>query len=74
MKIRYIRHAIEQIRERGISKRDIEEAVMKGQERYVQVNGRIKCIYKKKNKTLIVIYKQDKENYKIITAFHPYEN
>jgi len=74
MKISYILHAKVRMKERGISRKQVEEAIVSGQYRYIQKNGRIKCIYKDKGKKLIVVYRQVKENYKVITLFYSYEN
>lgn len=74
MKIGYIPHALSQMKDRGISEKDVKETLIKGQERYIQLNGRIKCSYKKKSEILVIIYKQDKENYQIITAYYKYES
>ena len=74
MKISYISHAKDRMKERGISIKQVEEAIVKGQNRYIQKNGRVKCIYKDQGKRLIVIYRQSKENYKVITIFYSYEN
>ena len=69
MKIRYTAHAKERLRERGIKKSEIEEAVINGQKREVQSNGSILCKYTKGGKELILIYWQEKDKYKIITAY-----
>ena len=74
MKVSYIPHAKEQMVERGISSKQVEEAIIKAQKRYIQRNGKVRCVYKNKRKELIVIYRQNKENYKVITAFYPYED
>ena len=75
MKISYIRHALLRLKERGISRQEVEEAIIKGQERKIQPNGRIKCFYKSGEETIVVIYSQQKDVYKIITAYYlSYEN
>lgn len=72
MKLEYSRHAIERMRERGIKRVEVKDAVVNGQQRTVQRDGSIECKYLKGGKKLIVIYSQNKENYKIITTY--YEN
>ena len=69
MKISYISHAKARMEEREISEKQVEEAIVKGQNRYIQKNGRVKCIYRDRGKKLIVIYRQVKEKYKIITTY-----
>ena len=69
MFVRYIPHALEQMRKRHISKALVEEAVTHSKKRYVQRNGRIKCAYIKNDKTVVVIYKQDAKDYIVITAY-----
>ncbi|MBI2628209.1 MAG: DUF4258 domain-containing protein [Candidatus Niyogibacteria bacterium] len=69
MKIRYSKHAIERMKERGISGNDIKEILLKGQNREFQSDGSIKCVYINKDEKIIVIYYQEKENFKIITAY-----
>lgn len=71
MAIGYISHALEQMRKRRISKTLVEEAVAKGQKRYIQRNGRIKCAYSKNNITIVIIYKKDRTDYTVITAYYP---
>lgn len=71
MTIGYIPHALEQMRKRGIGKAVVEEAITKGHKRYVQQNGRIKCMYIKNSVTVVVIYKKDLANYIVITAYYP---
>ncbi len=74
MNISYIPHALSQIKARGISKAEVEEVIVKGQERQLQPNDRVKCLYRNKKGKIVVIYEQRRENYKIITAYHPYED
>ena len=69
MKISYISHAKDRMKERGISIKQIEEAIVRGQNRYIQKNGRVKCVYKYRGKKLIVIYRQVQERYKVITTY-----
>ncbi|MEK7147034.1 MAG: DUF4258 domain-containing protein [Patescibacteria group bacterium] len=69
MKIRYSKHAIERMKERGISRNGIKEILLKGQKRGFQSDGSIKCVYSKKAEKITVIYYQEKENFKIITAY-----
>ncbi|MDP1689133.1 MAG: DUF4258 domain-containing protein [bacterium] len=72
MKIRYSKHALDRLKQRVISKRLITEALINGQNREILEYEKIKCVYKFGTKKLIVIYKQDKEIYIIITSY--YEN
>ena len=55
---------------RGISEGDIKEAIVKGQRRWLQSRDTVKCIYTKNGKELVVIYKQNRENYKVITTYY----
>jgi hypothetical protein len=71
MTIKYIPHALEQMRKRQISKGLVEEAIINGQKRYTQKNHRVKCTYIKDGKTVVVIYRQDKVNCTVITAYFP---
>lgn len=66
MKVEYTKHALSRCRGRKIFPELVEEAIMKGQERKYQKQGTIKCVYRKDNKRLVVVYKQNKEKYKII--------
>lgn len=71
MKIRYSKHALDRLRQRGISKKETREAVLYGQKREWQSVGEtIRCTYKKKNKQLVVIYKQQKEIHTVITTYY----
>ena len=72
MKVRYSKHARERLRSRGISRREVEEALMGAQRRSLQGHGTIKCVYTKKDFKLVVVYQQQKENYLIVSAY--YEN
>lgn len=74
MKIEYSHHALYKMGRRGISENDIKEAIIKGQQRWLQVHSTIKCIYTKNGKELVVIYEQNRENYKVITTYYKDEN
>lgn len=74
MKVKYIWHAISRIQERGITRKDIQEAIVKSKDKKFQPNGRIKCIHKRNNKILVVVYERTINDYKIITAYYKYEN
>lgn len=70
MKIKFTQHATERMRRRRISKGDVKEAIVNGQHRQWQIHdGTIKCTLTKNNRKLIVIYKQVKDKYIIITAY-----
>lgn len=69
MKIQYTKHVVERMEERGISRKDINEVLLKGQKREFQFDGSIKCVYSKKGEKIVVIFYQEKENFKIITAY-----
>ncbi|MEK7564763.1 MAG: DUF4258 domain-containing protein [Patescibacteria group bacterium] len=71
IRISYSKHSLDRLRKRGISKNLVHEAIEKGQERKLQLNlGTVKCVYAKNGKKLVVIYLQDKDNFKIVTAYH----
>ena len=70
MEIGYTRHALRRCRRRKISSELVEEAIIRGQERKYQGYGIIKCTYRKDNKKLVVVYKQNREKYKIITTYY----
>lgn len=71
IRISYSRHALDRLRKRGISKQLVYEAVEKAQERKLQLNlGTVKCIYSKSGKKLVVVYIQDKNSFKIVTAYY----
>jgi len=72
MKVKYSRHALQRLRKRGISRREVEEALVSGQRRNPQEHGTIKCVYTKKDYKLVIIYHQQKEKYLIVSAY--YEN
>jgi len=61
MNIRYSRHALERLKQRGIIKKEIEEALVNGQQRVLQEHGTIECIHTKRGKKLVVVYNQDKD-------------
>lgn len=71
MAIGYIPHALEQMRRRQISKALVEEVIEKAQKRYTQHNDRVKCSYTKNGITVVVIYRHNKPNYTVITAYFP---
>ena len=70
MKIRYSRHALERLKQRSITKKEIEEALVNGQQRTLQEHGTIECIHTRQGKKLVIVYYQDKEKYKIVTAYY----
>ena len=70
MKIRYSKHALERLKQRGIAKKEAEEALVNGQQRVLQEHGTIECIYTKRGEKLVVVYNQDKDKYKIVTAYY----
>ncbi|MEK7629325.1 MAG: DUF4258 domain-containing protein [Patescibacteria group bacterium] len=71
IRISYSKHSLDRLRKRGISKNLVHEAIEKGQERKLQLNlGTVKCVYAKSGKKLVVIYLQNKENFKIVTAYY----
>lgn len=71
IRLSYSKHALDRLRKRGISKKLVHEAIEKGQERKIQLNlETVKCVYAKNGKKLVVIYIQNKENFKIVTAYH----
>lgn len=69
MQISYSKHALERLRNRNILRKEVEEALIKGQTRKIQSSGTIKCEYNKSGKKLVVIYEQRKDKFKIITAY-----
>ena len=71
IKIYYTKHGLARLRSRGISKKDTREAIISGQKRRWQADSEsIKCEYHRKDRTLVVVYKQQKEFYTIITAYY----
>lgn len=71
IRVSYSKHSLDRLRKRGISKKLVHEAVEKGQERKLQLNlGTVKCVYTENSKRLVVIYIQNKENFKIVTAYY----
>lgn len=70
MKIRFSKHSLERLSKRGINKKEVIEALLKGQSRAYQQHGTIKCVYKKSNRNLVIIYYQNKEQFKIVTAYY----
>lgn len=72
MKIEYTRHALDRMKGRGITRKDVIECLVKAQSFKQQPGGSIKSIYRNKSKKLVVIYEKQKEKYKIITTY--YEN
>lgn len=70
MQIEHTKHALSRYRRRKISPELIKEAIIRGQERKYQTHGTIKCIYRKDNKKLVVVYKQNRAKYKIITTYY----
>jgi hypothetical protein len=71
MFVRYSKHAKDRLKARGISKKDVHEALIHGQRRFIQADRTVKCEYSKSGKKLVIIYEQKKAKYKIITAYRP---
>ena len=69
IELRYTRHALKRMKCRNITKRLVQEALIHGQKREQQ-EDKIKCSYIKGKDKLVIIYKQQKEIYKIITAYY----
>ena len=70
IKIYYTKDGLARLRGRGISKKDVREAIISGQRRRLQADREsIKCEYYRKDKTLVVVYKQQKEFYTIFQHF-----
>lgn len=66
---RYSKHALDRMSQRGITKKEVEEAVLNAKTRIPQLNKQIKVFYTKNRKTLIVIYIPEGSNIKIISTF-----
>ena len=67
MKIRYTLHAIERMRQRGISREEVKvclnnpDKIIEGKES--------KCVKKLNNKALIVVYRMEADAIIVITAY-----
>jgi|GEM_PF-6972423 len=70
MKISYSAHARKRMKKRGVSRKDVEGALLGSQNRLFQPHGTVKCEWKRAGKKLVVVYKQNKENYNIVTAYY----
>ena len=70
----YTDHILEKFERRGITKKEVEEAVIKGQEHSMQEGGAIKVIYTKKDKKLFVIYKVEDKKIILITTYKDNDN
>ena len=69
MKVRYTDHALERLKQIGISKKEVEEALTRGKKENAEDDLR-KSTYKSKKGTLIVIYNiENTEEVGIITAY-----
>ncbi len=71
MQIVYTDHATERLRDRGISKKFVRDALKHGQKREQQPDGSIKLTHAQNNRNLIVIYQvSGKDKYLIITSYY----
>lgn len=69
MRVKYTQHGLERLRERGISKKNVEEAIRTGRKSDAEDNLR-KATHRNKKGTLIVIYDVNSPNeIKVITAY-----
>ena len=66
---KYSKHALDRMFQRGITKEETKEAILKAQTRKPQSDGTIKAIYKKNRKVLVVIYTTEGSNVKIVSTF-----
>ncbi|MCE4606782.1 MAG: DUF4258 domain-containing protein [Desulfurococcales archaeon] len=67
MKIRYTLHAIERIRQRGISREQIE-ACLNNPDKTVK-DEEFKCVKKLNDKAVIVVYRMETDAIIVITAY-----
>ena len=67
MKIRYTLHAIERIRQRGISRKEIETCLNNPNK--VIEDKESRCIKKLNDKVLIVVYRMEADAIIVITAY-----
>lgn len=67
MKARYTLHALERIRQRGISREEVE-ACLNNPDKIIE-NNETKCIKKLGNKALIVVYRMEAGAIIVITAY-----
>lgn len=72
MKIGYRRHAIVRMLGRGISPREVEEAIVEAKERYYDVvHGVTVCVRRKDDRALIIAYVVAGEDVSVVTVYSP---
>ncbi|MEK7209455.1 MAG: DUF4258 domain-containing protein [Patescibacteria group bacterium] len=70
MKVVYSKHARWRMKRREITRVMVVNALKNAQERkWFSDSEIVKCVYVKEGKELVIIYKQTKEIYKIITLY-----
>ena len=67
MKIRYTLHALERMRQRGISREEVE-ACLNNPDRIIK-DKEFKCVKRLNNKALIVVYRIEADATIVITAY-----
>jgi len=65
----YTEHILEKLERRGITKKEVEEAVLKAQNRSSQYDKSIRAVYFKNNRKLVVIYRIEGNKIILITTF-----
>lgn len=69
MKIRYTYHALQRMAQRNIAKRDIQEALRRGQKHFTEY-GMVKCFHHALKGDLVVIYNvRGVAEFEIITTY-----
>ncbi len=70
MKLRFSKHALDRLSSRSINGEKVKDAILNGQQRNFQEHGTIKCLHRKGNRSLVVIYQQIKDEYIVVTAYY----
>ncbi len=68
MKIVYTLHALERLRQRGITREQVEQCIREP-DKIEKLEGLHRCIKRLNNKVLVAIYKESRDRIIIITAF-----
>ncbi|WP_148678869.1 DUF4258 domain-containing protein [Aeropyrum pernix] len=68
MKIFYTLHALERLRQRGITREQVEQC-LREPDKIEELEGLYRCIKRLNDKVLVTIYKEFQDRIMIITAF-----
>lgn len=69
MTIRFSGHALDRMRERGISKLEVRKIIAISQKRIRQSNGNIECVARVRNKLITVVYSVGVGSILVVTAW-----